>query len=184
MSRHAELISEEQGSDPRWRHGRFRKTAMALIEKANDALGPGNGMPDLVESLHADLSFIPDLYYLTETPPCIAICEVECGHRVPIDKRDAIAFMGDKIEGLGISLRILIVDTHGGRTEVRWQDWYADWIKRSAQELYPDEPALQPPPAPAKRAVRVDRKRRRGRSLDEIIEASLARRNKSPSALA
>lgn len=178
MTRHSDLIAEQQRLDPAWQQRRFRKTAMALIRKANASLGKDNEMPDLIESIERDLSFVPDLYYVADSPPTIAICEVECAHRVPAHKRDAIAFIGDHIEGLGIALRVLIVDAHGGRTEVNWQAWYSDWVCRNARELYPDAPALQQPKKalPAKR--RPGRQARPARTLDEIIDASIARRQK------
>jgi hypothetical protein len=178
MSRHNDLIAEQQRMEPAWQRRGFRKAAMALLRKVDAAEEEDLRMPDDIEELHRDLSFVPDLFYVTDNPPTIAICEVECAHRVPADKRACIAVLADFVAGMGVGVRILIVDAHGGRTEVQWEDWHMEWIARNARELYPDAPALQEPAEPPREKRQPGRKARPTRTLDEIIEASIARRQK------
>lgn len=180
MTRHSWLIAERQRRDPAWQQHGFRRAAMALVSRIDAAMAEKDRMPDLVASISDRARFVPDLFCVTADPPGIAICEVECSHRVPEHKRHHIGELGDLLVELGIELRVLIIDAHGSETEINWQDWHLDLIRWFAEQAEKEaEPAIRPPPDPAPRVLPSSgrpRMRQPGRSLDEIIDAAIARR--------
>jgi len=184
-SRHTQLIEARQQCDPIWQRRGFRRAGSALVKQINDARPARNRMPDLVETLIDLMGFVPDLYYVTEDPPTIAICEVECSHRVPQHKRHDIGTLGDMLVELGIDLRVLIVDAYGSETEIRWEDWHLEMIYCWAREPVADvdsrdsESKVLPRPARAAPLPRVRQPKKRTRTLDEIIDAAIARRQRA-----
>lgn len=184
-TRHARLIAEKQAREPQWRTQHFRRTALAMILRANERLCENDRMPDLVEMIDGLLRYVPDLHCVTDDPPAISVCEVECSHKVPDHKRHDLGLAGDMLISLGIDLHISIIDSHGTETAIRWQDWHMELIHRmaleSAAETRREERSLTPvQPLPAlprpSKAPRAARPRPPARSLDEIIDAAIARR--------
>jgi hypothetical protein len=192
QTRHARLIAEKQAREPQWRTANFRRTAVAMVARVNGKLRARDRMTDLVEMIDGLLRYIPDLYYVTDDPPAIAICEVECSHKVPDYKRYDFGLAGDMLVSFGIDLHIFIIDSHGTETEINWQDWHLEMIHCWAQESIAERRRAERPeivepsrvlPRPS-RAPREQRPRQPARTLDEIIDAAMARRKRRPEAAA
>jgi hypothetical protein len=183
-TRHSQLIDAMQRSDPRWQKRGFKKAAVGLLNRVNAALAPDDQMPDVVEDLADLMRYIPDLYYVTDDPPVIAICEVECSHAVPAGKRGDIGTIGDMLVEFEIDLRIVVVNAHGSATDIMWEDWHLEMIHSMARESI-DDAALACDPAPSGQRVLPRPPPKRGRpskparSLDEIIDAAIERRRTS-----